>query len=426
MDISNLYDLFLSSEGICTDTRKLKKGDLYLALKGDNFNGNAFARQAIDAGAIAAVIDEPAHEGAQTFLVPDGLKALQQLAQFHRRQLSIPLIGLTGSNGKTTSKELLVAVLSEKYKVAYTKGNLNNHIGVPLTLLEINESHEIAVVEMGANAQKEIEFLSSLSSPDIGFITNYGLAHLEGFGGPEGVIKGKSELFENLREHNKLAWVNINDAKQLEKSEGITRRTYGDSKDADFPVFPIHDSEDRVSAEWQGLRIESQLTGAYNFSNMAIAISLGAHFGLSADEIKSGIEAYTPQNNRSQLEAGVHNRLVKDYYNANPSSMLAALENFKGLQTKGGESKWVILGDMFEMGEYEATEHQRIADLANSQGYEKVILVGKAFANTEGQALKFADTASALSWTESHLPQDKLILVKGSRGMTLEKIAEIL
>ncbi len=426
MDIANLYDLFLSSEGVCTDTRKLKAGELYIALKGENFNGNKFADKAIEAGAIAAIVDEAQYEGPRKVLVPDGLAALQDLARFHRQQLQIPVIGLTGSNGKTTSKELVVSVLKERYKLAYTQGNLNNHIGVPLSILSIGPEAEVAVIEMGANAQKEIEFLSSISLPDIGFITNYGKAHLEGFGGPEGVIKGKSELFENLRKRKKLAWVNQNDPIQLAKSEGIERKTYGSASDADFPVYPLNEGGSFVAVSWQGIDIQSHLTGAYNFSNIAIAISLGAHFGLNPQEVQAGIESYQPTNNRSQLEQGQHNLLVKDYYNANPSSMEAALLNFKSLKEKSNSEKWVILGDMFEMGDYEAEEHQKIADLAQGQGYEKVILVGKAFAATQGSARKFESTVEALTWMQSHLPKGKLILVKGSRGMTLEKVAEIL
>lgn len=426
MDINNLYDLFLSSTGICTDTRKLKEGQLYVALKGGNFNGNAFAEQALKEGAIAAIVDEPAYEGQQRILVEDGLSALQELARFHRQQLEIPVIGLTGSNGKTTSKELVVSVLKQRFKVSYTEGNLNNHIGVPLTLLAIPEDAEIAVVEMGANAQKEIEFLCGISLPDIGFITNYGKAHLEGFGGPEGVIKGKTELFDSLRARRKMAWVNYTDPLQMQKSAGINRKTYGADAAADFPVYPIQDQQNFVSVEYQNQRIQSHLTGAYNFSNLAIAISLGAHFGLSASEIKQGIESYQPTNNRSQLEAGQTNTLVKDYYNANPSSMEAALQNFQQLSAGEASGKWVILGDMFELGDYEASEHQRIADLAERQGYEEVILVGKAFAETEGAARKFETTQLALDYLESHLPKGKLILVKGSRGMTLEKLAAIL
>ncbi|MGB0978605.1 MAG: UDP-N-acetylmuramoyl-tripeptide--D-alanyl-D-alanine ligase [Croceimicrobium sp.] len=426
MDISNLYDLFISSEGICTDTRKLLPGQLYFALKGDNFNGNLFADKALEMGAAAAIVDEAKYEGPGKLLVANALKALQDLALFHRQQLSIPVIGLTGSNGKTTSKELLVSVLQQKFNVAYTAGNLNNHIGVPLSLLSINSEAEIAVIEMGANAQKEIEFLSAISLPDIGFITNYGKAHLEGFGGPEGVIKGKSELYENLRKRGKLAWVNCNDPLQIEKSSGIEQKLFGADEAADYPVFPVNEMSTFVKVKWQDLIISSKLTGAYNYTNIAIAISLGAYFGLSPAQVKAGIENYQPSNNRSQMEEGQRNLLVKDYYNANPSSMEAALKNFDGLKEQANAEKWVILGDMFELGAYEEDEHQRIADQALASGYQKTILVGKAFAKTEGASEKFESTADLISWLETHQPKGKLILVKGSRGMTLEKAAELL
>lgn len=426
MDITKLYDLFLSSTGVCTDTRKLQEGQLYVALKGGNFNGNKFADQALNDGAIAALIDEPSYEGNRKVLVPDCLKTLQALAAFHRKQLDIPVIGLTGSNGKTTSKELVVAVLKEKFRVSYTQGNLNNHIGVPLSLLEIGPEAEIAVIEMGANAQKEIEFLANMALPDIGFITNYGKAHLEGFGGPEGVVKGKSELYENLRSNGKIAWVNSEDPLQVKNSADIEQYRFGANAEADYPVFPMEEGATYVGIRFQGIEIQSQLTGSYNFTNLAIAASLGAHFGLSPIAIKRGIEGYHPTNNRSQLEKGQANLLVKDYYNANPSSMEAALANFRTLSEAPDSDKWVILGDMFELGPYEAEEHQKVADLALRAGFEKTILVGEAFAKTAGESLKFGATQEALDWILSNKPHSKLILVKGSRGMTLEKIAAVL
>lgn len=426
MTIQEIYKLYSPEAGVSTDTRAIKAGQLFFALKGDNFNGNKFAKQAIESGAKYAIIDEEEYLSENCILVEDALAALQALAGYHRQQLDVPVIGLTGSNGKTTSKELVAAALSNGFKVGYTQGNLNNHIGVPLTLLNLPVDAEIIVVEMGANAQKEIEFLSSISMPDIGFITNYGKAHLEGFGGPEGVIKGKSELFMNLRLHNKMAWVNIVDPIQIEKSEGIRQKTYGSKPEADFPVFPVVSSSAFVSVAFNGVEINSNLTGSYNFSNLAIAVSLASHFGLDANAIKKGIEAYQPSNNRSQLEKGLNNLLVKDYYNANPSSMEAALGNFEGLEEKSPEDKWVILGDMFEMGDYEAEEHQKVADLALSQGYEKCILVGKAFSKTEGDALKFESTEALLEFLKLNLPENKLILVKGSRGMRLERAADLL
>ncbi len=426
MKTAEIYQLYDPVSGISTDTRNIKKGQLFFALKGDNFNGNKFAQQAVESGASYAIIDEEEYAGDRCILVDDALGAMQDLARHHRQQLSIPFIGLTGSNGKTTSKELVAAALSQGFKVGYTQGNLNNHIGVPLTILNLAPDAEIAIIEMGANAQKEIEFLSSISLPDIGFITNYGKAHLEGFGGPEGVIKGKSELFDNLRQYNKKAWVSINDPIQLEKSLGIQRYTYGDQAEADYPVHLEASDDAFVKVSFRGTPIHSQLTGAYNFSNIAVAISLASYFGLSPDAIKKGIESYQPKNNRSQLEAGQHNLLVKDYYNANPSSMEAALTNFTALKEKDLNEKWVILGDMFEMGDYEAAEHQKIADLALAQGYENCLLVGKAFAATSGAAEKFESTEALLEFLRAKAPQNKLILVKGSRGMRLEQAADLL
>lgn len=427
MDINNLYDLYLSASGVSTDTRSLKEGNLFFALMGENFNGNLYAEKALEDGAIAAVIDDPKFEGANTVLVPNVLETLQELARFHRRQFDFPVIGLTGSNGKTTSKELLAAALSKHFKVGYTQGNFNNHIGVPLTLLGLPEDTEVAVIEMGANAQKEIAFLSSISQPDIGFITNYGKAHLEGFGGVEGIIKGKSELYDYLRESEGICFVNALDQKQLEKSAGIKRFTLGNSPEADYPVFPVEEAHPQnwVAARYEGVLIQSCLSGAYNFNNMALAIAIARYLGVPVPQIKEGIEAYQPNNNRSQYDQGLHNELIRDYYNANPSSMEAALLNLSGLKREG-RPNWAILGDMFEMGEYESEEHQKIVDIAAQQELEELILVGEAFAKTTGVGRRFKTTPEAIAWIEKHLPKEKLILVKGSRGMTLEKVAELL
>jgi UDP-N-acetylmuramoyl-tripeptide--D-alanyl-D-alanine ligase len=280
---------------------------------------------------------------------------------------------------------------------------------------------------MGANAQKEISFLSHLSKPDIGFITNFGKAHLEGFGGPEGVIIGKSELFDYLRANGKMAWVNLRDDLQVTKSLGIEQKTFGDHSEADFIIrSATNKANSLVAVEFENAVIQSKLTGAYNFTNLAIAVSLAAHFGVETKAIKKGIEGYQPENNRSQLEPGKKNLLLKDYYNANPSSMDAAIINFKQITEKKAKDKWLILGDMFELGTFEAEEHQRVADLALSLVCDKTILVGKAFARTKGQALRFETTLEAENWILTHLPEGKLILIKGSRGMALESIAALL
>lgn len=420
MDTSNLYDFYLTAKGVSTDTRQIQKGDLFFALRGDNFNGNKFAKQALLAGAQAVVIDDANFLQDGAILVDDSLKALQDLARFHRRQLNIPVIGLTGSNGKTTSKELLVAALSQKFKVGFTKGNLNNHIGVPLTLLNLPPDAEIAVIEMGANHQKEIEFLSAISQPNHGFITNYGKAHLEGFGGVEGIIKGKTELYLNLKTNGNTAWYNIEDALQEEKSRGIQRFSFGHSEKADYPVYrmPAGNSP-YVSVQFNDAEIHTQLTGAYNFGNIAIAIALASFFGLSTTDIQTGIEQYEPSNNRSQIEKTERNALLRDYYNANPSSMQAAIENFSALPGK----KWVVLGDMFELGADSEKEHQAIADLAVKFNFEQIILVGEHFSKTSTPAKKVNTTVEAEEFIKSLNPNDKFILIKGSRGMKLENVA---
>jgi len=426
MEISKLHQLLLKSQGVSTDTRSITAGQIYFALKGPSFDGNQYCKQALANGASYCVIDDPeAQLESQTILVDDVLTCLQHLAVFHRELLSIPVIALTGSNGKTTTKELIVAALKQKYRVAYTKGNLNNHIGVPLSLLSITNEDEIAVIEMGANAQKEIAFLSSLALPDIGLITNYGKAHLEGFGGVEGVVKGKSELYDHLRKHAKKALVNLDDPIQMEKSKGLTQITFGKVEQADFIIEPTSSSNNFISAKFSGLEIHSQLTGQYNFNNISIAISLASYFGLSPEEIKAGIESYKPNNNRSQLDQGKANMLLRDYYNANPSSVQVSIENFAGLKSEE-TPKWVILGDMFELGDYSNAEHQLAADHAAKFDFEQVLLVGEAFMKTKSEALRFASTNELLSFLKENEPSDKIILIKGSRGMQLEKAADLL
>lgn len=422
MTTPELYELYLKASGVSTDTRQVKKGELFFALRGENFNANEFASEALKAGAIAAVIDDDRFSQEGTILVHDSLEALQDLARHHRKQLPYPIIGLTGSNGKTTSKELLVAALSEKYKTGYTKGNLNNHIGVPLTVLNLPADAEIAVIEMGANHQKEIEFLSEISRPNHGFITNFGKAHLEGFGGIEGIIKGKSELYENLRENNNTAWYNIEDPLQEEKSKGIKRFSFGASERANYPVFPVlKPNSPFLSVQFKQVTITSKLTGAYNFGNIACAVALASYFGLKPEEIKTGIEKYVPSNNRSQIAETGRNTLLRDYYNANPSSMQAALENFNGL---AGSGKWVILGDMFELGEDSEKEHQAVADLCDAFNFEEVILVGSHFQKATAKARKVGTTKDAVALMQKLKPSGKFILIKGSRGMQLEKVAE--
>ncbi len=427
MTISELHQAFLSSTGVSTDSRNIQKGNIYFALKGDNFDGNKFTEQAITAGAAWAVIDNPEYSSEKTILVSDVLQTLQELSKYHRQQLTIPVIGLTGSNGKTTTKELIAAALSTQFKVAFTKGNLNNHIGVPLTLLSITTEHEIAIVEMGANHQKEIEFLCSLCMPDYGYITNFGKAHLEGFGGTEGVIKGKSELYAFLQEHNKKAFVNADDSLQIEKTVNLDNITFGSSQNAKYKTELVKGTSEAIAIRFEDEIIKTQLTGNYNFSNVGAAIAIGKYFKISTTNIKKGLENYVPQNNRSQVQSTEKNLLVVDTYNANPSSMEQALLNFHDFP---GEDKWAVLGDMFEMGTYEAEEHQKIATQAILQGFEKTIFVGKAFyqslAGDDSSVEKFETTDELLSYLKRQSPKDKTILLKGSRGMRIERAIEFL
>lgn len=420
MDVSTLYNHFLKCSGVSIDTRTIKEGNLFFALKGDNFNGNKWVSKALGLGASLAIIDEEEFQGENCILVDDVLTTLQLLAKHHREQLSIPVIGLTGSNGKTTTKELIHQVLNAKYNTLATIGNLNNHIGVPLTLLRIKKEHEIAIIEMGANHQKEIEFLCNLAQPDYGYITNFGKAHLEGFGGIEGVIKGKSELYTYLRSNNKAALVNSDEHLQIEKSKGIRNISFS-SIDSSSPYFfqKLEDTNSYLGLKHQGYSIQSHLTGGYNLSNLSAAITLGSLFKIEIQKIKEAIESYYPSNNRSQVTKTVSNTLVVDAYNANPSSMQAAIENFKEFN---GESKWMILGDMFELGSFEKEEHQKIVDLIsqNSSLWEKILLVGKAFEYTENQYDCFTSTEDLLFFLKQEEVTNKTVLIKGSRGMKLE------
>ena len=426
MNIPSLHHYFLQSNGISTDTRKIFKGCLFFALKGENFNGNLFAQEALDKGALKVVVDEAAFHksNGETILVENVLLALQQLASFHKNYLGLPIISLTGSNGKTTSKELINAVLSQKYNTVATEGNLNNHIGVPLTLLKMNKQTEIGIVEMGANHLGEIKLLSEIAQPEYGYITNFGKAHLEGFGSLEGVVQGKTELYQFLKKHNKKVFVNANDPKQMGNSEDIDRITFG-AENSDFNI-ELLDSSHHLLVSFSGTKIQSNLVGAYNFANLSAAIAIGAYFKVSAEKIKAGIEAYVPANNRSQLITQGSNSILMDAYNANPTSMLAALENFK--QTKG-DNKILFLGDMFELGKDAEKEHQNIVDFLLENPFGKVYLVGSNFFKTSNIAshIKAFETFEDLKKelvTENH--KHATILIKGSRGMALERILDVI
>lgn len=423
MNIEQFYPLFLQAGKVTIDNRKIAENDIFFAFSGDNFNAATLAGKAIEDGALAVIVEQPEFENKDKniFYVPSTLEFLQQLAIYHRQQLEIPFIGLTGSNGKTTTKELIHAVLSEKYNVQYTSGNLNNHIGVPLTILSVKSEHEIAVIEMGANHQKEIEFLCAISKPDFGYITNFGKAHLEGFGGFDGVIKGKSELYDYLKNNHKTVVVNENDPIQVEKTENYTPKiTFGKEKsDYNFEAFS---EEHFVGLIYHGQKAVSNLTGEYNFTNLCAAASLGLHFGISFDKIKHAFEQYTPTNMRSQVVKKENRTLVLDTYNANPSSMTASLNNFITFEGH----KTIIIGDMLELGTESEKEHQNILKLARELNFDEIITVGKHFKAVNSSALAFEDTAALIGYLKQNTVQSENILLKGSRGVALEKIIDFI
>ena len=426
MNIKALHKLFLKHTTICTDTRKITKNCLFFALKGDNFNGNLFAKDALEKGAKYVVVDDKEVVLNDSYiLVENVLKTLQELAKYHRNYLGLKIIALTGSNGKTTTKELIYSVLKKKYKTVATIGNLNNHIGVPLTLLSMDSSTEIGIVEMGANHLKEIEFLCKIAEPDYGYITNFGKAHLEGFGSIEGVIKGKSELYNHLKTFEKLIFVNDNDVIQLmQLNEYQNSYSFGNNKSN--CNIELIEANPFVIVKYDNATIESQLIGAYNFNNISAAITIGMYFKVSTQEIKDAIEGYVPENNRSQIINKGSNKIILDAYNANPTSMIAALENFEKQQDT---LKIAILGDMFELGKDAQKEHQYIVDLASTMPLNHLILIGENFYRTKIVSPKVSVFKSFKDFkTDFDFSQlDKaLLLIKGSRGMALERILEIL
>ncbi len=426
MDIETLYDHFIECSTVCTDTRKIERDCLFFALKGESFDGNTFALKALEAGAKYCVIDDSTYMGDQCILVDDVLSTLQKLSTLHRSKLETPIIALTGSNGKTTTKELINAVLSTKYNVIATQGNLNNHIGVPLTLLRIRKDTNMAIVEMGANHQKEIEFLAAIAKPNYGLITNFGKAHLEGFGGLEGVIKGKSELYDHLKSHKGYIFVNQNDNLQLKQAGNYEKLiTFGSSTSADTKLEMLH-SQPYVTVNYNGRVIKSQLTGEYNFNNIAVAIAIGSYFKISGEAISSSIESYAPSNNRSQILKKDSNTIIMDAYNANPTSMIAALENFKQLDQR---DKVLFLGDMFELGDSAPFEHQQIVTYLEKNTLGDTYLVGKNFYNTDVQKdtiKKFENFENLKNELIQHPLTNKFMLLKGSRGMALERLLEVL
>jgi UDP-N-acetylmuramoyl-tripeptide--D-alanyl-D-alanine ligase len=439
--IDQLYNIYLQHPVISTDTRNIAAGSMFFALKGDKFDANTFAQQSIEAGAAYAVIDNPIYaEGDRFLLVDDVLTALQNLAAHHRRQLQIPVIGLTGTNGKTTTKELINSVLSQRFKTLATQGNLNNHIGVPLTILKINSTHQMAVIEMGANHQKEIALLCSIAQPTHGLITNVGKAHLEGFGGVEGVKKGKGELYDYMLSSDGVAFINSDDAvlTQMQQARGLKNIVYyGKAPNTENTVSGrLLESSPLLTLKWNDRKsvsynVKSQLTGAYNLDNILAAICIGTYFELTADEINDGIESYQPTNNRSQLMQTATNTLICDFYNANPSSMFVAIEN---LDKMPAARKVLILGDMFEMGDDAAVEHTAVIRKAMDAHVTERIFIGKEFSSqqteVEGSDLSSATfylTADdAITGLRTNTIKDATILIKGSRGMALERLVELL
>jgi len=421
MNIPSLYALFQQSTGVTIDTRNIHYGNLFFALKGENFNGNTFAVEALKNGAAYSIVDEDVSNDKRLIKVENVLTTLQQLAFYHRKQFTGKVIALTGSNGKTTTKELIAAVLSTSFKTQATKGNLNNHIGIPLTLLSMPIDIDFAVIEMGANHQGEIDSYCHYTEPDFGLITNVGLAHLEGFGGFEGVVKGKSELYRFLVKKDAKIFINIDNELLMTKATeaGFNERTlitYGTKSnfcsgklvEGSFLNFEMNDEV-----------ISTNLVGNYNFENVLAACCIGKYFDVPFEKVKSSIENYVPSNNRSQQVIKGSNTIILDCYNANPSSMKAALENFASSR---GEKKIAILGGMKEMGIASEEVHQDIVALALSIPLHQLIFIGNEFSFTKEKAIWFEDTQKAKEWLGENLPTDSLILVKGSRANKLEDL----
>lgn len=427
MTIQNIHDLFIKSNKVSIDTRKIEPNSFFVAIKGERFDANTFAKEALEKGASYVIIDNAEYFiDERTILVEDSLQTLQELAKFHREYLKLPIIALTGSNGKTTTKELINVVLSKKYNTKATVGNLNNHIGVPLTLLSFTKETQIGIVEMGANHQKEIEFLCEIAKPDYGYITNFGKAHLEGFGGVEGVIKGKSEMYAHLKANEQSVFVNLDDAIQNEKTQGFHRITFS-QKEKNVNVFIDRvEANPFVKIKTLGVEINSHLIGLYNANNINAAITIGEHFEVPNDAIKAAIESYIPENNRSQLLTKGSNEIILDAYNANPSSMLVALENFIQLEKP---NKCIIIGDMYELGEESLAEHKAIVNFLKDSGNFESHFVGKDFyANSVDKQRfhfhkSFDDFAEFLSKAKI---ENRTLLIKGSRGMALERTLEYL
>lgn len=427
MDIQNIHALFLKCTSISIDTRKIESNSLFVAIKGERFDANTFANEALQKGAAYVIIDNPEFFiDSRTILVKDSLTALQELARYHRNFLKLPIIALTGSNGKTTTKELIQVVLAKKYRTKATVGNLNNHIGVPLTLLSFKADTQIGIVEMGANHQKEIEFLCNIAQPDYGYITNFGKAHLEGFGGIQGVIKGKSEMYAYLSKKDKVVFVNLEDPIQVEKTKNMKIYSFGINKpNADVNITSVK-ANPFVAVAFSNNHIVSHLIGLYNANNINAAITIGKYFDVADSDIKAAIEGFVPENNRSQLLQKQTNEIILDAYNANPSSMAVAIENFVQLDKP---SKMAIIGDMFELGTESLAEHKNIIDLLSKEDKTICYFIGKDFFynKIEKDNFCFFETFEDFSKTfKEKKVENKMILIKGSRGMALERVLELL
>ena len=424
--IPQLYKYFLACSQVSTDTRQISKDCFFIALKGDKFDGNTFAKTALEQGAKYVVVSAAELVTDERFvLVEDTLVALQQLANYHRRQLTIPVIGLTGSNGKTTTKELITCVLSKKLKTLSTKGNLNNHIGVPLTLLSIDSTYEVAVIEMGANHQKEVELLCGIAEPTHGLITNIGKAHLEGFGGIEGVKKGKGEMYDFLEATGGTVFVNVSSPTILEMAESRNFKNRVDYLDNDT-VELKEDSPFVVYQNTTNQMIRTHLTGKYNFENIAVALKIGEYFGVNIELSNEAVASYNPTNNRSQVFEKGTNSILMDAYNANPSSMSAAIENFIKLKA---DRKMVVLGDMLELGEDASAEHLALGKLVATGNFDVIVLAGPLMKDALPvlpKAFYFPDKFSLHNWIIDHPQKNTHILIKGSRGMGLESIVQFL
>lgn len=438
MNIKELYDLYLQHPCITTDSRNCPKDSIFLALKGASFDGNKFAKAALEKGCAYAIIDEPAYAEADNdrlILVDDCLKTFKEIAREHRRNFQIPVIGITGTNGKTTTKELVSAVLAERYRVMHTEGNFNNDVGVPKTLLRLDATHEIAVVEMGASHPGDIEKLVTYVEPTCGMITNVGRAHLLGFGSFEGVKRTKGELYDYLKAHDGLLFLNESNADLVEmaRQREMNRiMTYGQSDDANVQG-EVSECAPFLRFTWRNMAtteskartydVQTHLIGAYNIDNMLAAITIGLHFGVTPEQINHALSHYIPANNRSQLEVTAKNKLIVDAYNANPSSMAAAVENFKLMNV---EHKMAILGDMRELGEVSALEHQKLVDKLAEDGFKEVWLVGEEFGKTQTAFRKFKNVDEVKAEIAAHCPENYYILIKGSNGIKLFELPELL